>query len=361
MAQATDGATVGRPHIADALVARGLAPDRSAAFAGILHWRGGYYQPHYAPDPLTGVRLIREAGGVPVLAHPGTGGRGRVIPEQRLARLVDAGLFGLEIDHRENTARRQAAPARARGEVRPRDHRIERLPRHGKAQPAGREHHRSRRPRPDHRRSDRRGALLRVLRSALSLDRGKRTGGERVRRSNWSVGAASVVLVAALVAAGGAAPARAATSYPSWGDVQAAKSSAAASQAEVDRDQRTARRAADGRERRGRPRGQARGRVRAGRRRRWLRRPQKADDLAARGERGRDARRPSLRTQSGTLASQLYPIGGDRALAAALPHGQQRDRIVDAAVPAGHDVEAHRAGERRCSPQASAQKNLAHP
>lgn len=103
MAQATEGATVGRPHIADALVARGLASDRSAAFAGILHWRGGYYQPHYAPEPLTGVRLIREAGGVPVLAHPATGGRGRVIPEDRLARLVDAGLFGLEIDHRENT------------------------------------------------------------------------------------------------------------------------------------------------------------------------------------------------------------------------------------------------------------------
>ncbi|WP_025157146.1 PHP domain-containing protein [Leifsonia aquatica] len=103
MAQATEGATVGRPHIADALVARGLAADRSAAFAGILHWRSGYFQPHYAPEPLTGVRLIREAGGIPVLAHPATGGRGRVIPEDRLRRLVDAGLFGFEIDHRENT------------------------------------------------------------------------------------------------------------------------------------------------------------------------------------------------------------------------------------------------------------------
>jgi predicted metal-dependent phosphoesterase TrpH len=102
MAQATEGATVGRPHIADALVARGLASDRSAAFAGILHWRSGYFQPHYAPEPLTGVRLIREAGGIPVLAHPATGGRGRVIPRDRLKRLVDAGLFGLEIDHREN-------------------------------------------------------------------------------------------------------------------------------------------------------------------------------------------------------------------------------------------------------------------
>ncbi|MEN2742202.1 PHP domain-containing protein [Microbacterium sp. X-17] len=103
LAQATEGATVGRPHIADALVARGLAADRSAAFAGILHWRSGYFQPHYAPDPTTGIRLIRGAGGVPVLAHPATSARG-VIPEDRLRRLVRAGLFGLELDHRENRA-----------------------------------------------------------------------------------------------------------------------------------------------------------------------------------------------------------------------------------------------------------------
>ncbi|MET0976739.1 MAG: PHP domain-containing protein [Leifsonia sp.] len=103
LAQTTPDSTVGRPHIADALVARGHAPDRSDAFAGILHWRRGYYQPHYAPDPLTGVRLIRAAGGVPVLAHPGTRGVESVIPASRLEKLVDAGLFGLEIDHRENT------------------------------------------------------------------------------------------------------------------------------------------------------------------------------------------------------------------------------------------------------------------
>jgi 3',5'-nucleoside bisphosphate phosphatase len=101
--QTTPGGTVGRPHIADALVARGFVSDRSTAFQTILHWRGGYFQPHYAPDPLTGVQLLRAAGGVPVLAHPATGGRGRVIPEPNLAKLVDAGLFGLEIDHRENT------------------------------------------------------------------------------------------------------------------------------------------------------------------------------------------------------------------------------------------------------------------
>lgn len=97
------GSTVGRPHIADALVALGLASDRSAAFAGILHPRSGYYQPHYAPTPLEGVRLVVAAGGVPVLAHPATHGRGVNLLEEDIAELVDAGLFGLEVEHRENT------------------------------------------------------------------------------------------------------------------------------------------------------------------------------------------------------------------------------------------------------------------
>ncbi|WP_395242675.1 PHP domain-containing protein [Agromyces sp. MMS24-K17] len=102
LAQTAEGATIGRPHIADALVARGHVVDRSAAFAGILHPRAGYAQPHYAPDPVTGVRLIRAAGGVPVLAHPGTRGAQRVMPESKIAELVEAGLFGLEVDHPEN-------------------------------------------------------------------------------------------------------------------------------------------------------------------------------------------------------------------------------------------------------------------
>jgi predicted metal-dependent phosphoesterase TrpH len=103
LAQTQDGATVGRPHIADALVAKGHVLTRSDAFATILHWQAGYYQPHYAPDPLTGVELIVAAGGAPVIAHPATRGRDGVVSERELARLVDAGLFGLEVDHRENT------------------------------------------------------------------------------------------------------------------------------------------------------------------------------------------------------------------------------------------------------------------
>jgi predicted metal-dependent phosphoesterase TrpH len=104
LAQTTPGSTVGRPHIADALVALGLEADRSAAFAGILHPRTGYVEPHYAPTPLKGVELITAAGGVPVIAHPGASGRDRVLPEPVVAQLVDAGLFGFELHHRENTA-----------------------------------------------------------------------------------------------------------------------------------------------------------------------------------------------------------------------------------------------------------------
>lgn len=102
--QTTADATVGRPHIADALVARGIVRDRSEAFDGILHPREGYYEPHYAPDPLTAVKLITGAGGVAVIAHPVTAGRDRMMPLEFIEQLIAAGLGGFEIDHRENTA-----------------------------------------------------------------------------------------------------------------------------------------------------------------------------------------------------------------------------------------------------------------
>lgn len=103
LAQSIDGGTIGRPHIADALVARGHVANRSAAFESILHWRSGYYEKYYAPSPLRGVQMIVDAGGVAVLAHPATHGRDRMIDEDSLSTLVDAGLFGLEVHHRDNT------------------------------------------------------------------------------------------------------------------------------------------------------------------------------------------------------------------------------------------------------------------
>ena len=103
LAESSDGTTLGRPHIADALVRKGHVANRSAAFESILHWRGGYYEKYYAPSPLEGVQMIVAAGGVAVLAHPASHGRYRPASEDMLRRLVDAGLFGLEIDHRDNT------------------------------------------------------------------------------------------------------------------------------------------------------------------------------------------------------------------------------------------------------------------
>lgn len=103
LAESVDGTTLGRPHIADALVRKGHVPNRSAAFESILHWRGGYYEKYYAPSPLEGVRMIVAAGGVPVLAHPATYGKYRPMDDTVIRQLRDEGLFGLEVHHRDNT------------------------------------------------------------------------------------------------------------------------------------------------------------------------------------------------------------------------------------------------------------------
>ncbi|WP_402372209.1 PHP domain-containing protein [Isoptericola rhizosphaerae] len=102
VAQTHDGATVGRPHLADALVAAGVVADRDEAFATMLHPGAPYYVPHYAPDTADAVRAVLAAGGVPVMAHPRAGKRGRVVDEETLAALADAGLAGLEVDHRDH-------------------------------------------------------------------------------------------------------------------------------------------------------------------------------------------------------------------------------------------------------------------
>ena len=96
------GATLGRPHIADALVAAGVVEDRSEAFESILTSRSRYWVQHYAPDPAYAVELVRDAGGVPVFAHPVASSRGRIVGENTYREMIDAGLAGLEIDHRDN-------------------------------------------------------------------------------------------------------------------------------------------------------------------------------------------------------------------------------------------------------------------
>lgn len=100
--QATPGATLGRPHIADALVAAGHVSGRNEAFDELLHDRSPYYVRHYAPDVLRAVRLVRAAGGVPVMAHPFANRRGRTVSDEVIEQMAAAGLAGLEVFHRDH-------------------------------------------------------------------------------------------------------------------------------------------------------------------------------------------------------------------------------------------------------------------
>lgn len=103
VAQTQPGSTVGRPHIADALVALGVVPDRSAAFDSLLADGSPYYVPHYATGLVRAVGLVRAAGGVPVMAHPGAVQRGRIVSDATIRAAADAGLAGLEVEHRDHS------------------------------------------------------------------------------------------------------------------------------------------------------------------------------------------------------------------------------------------------------------------
>ena len=104
-----EGATLGRPHLADALIEMGVVDDRTEAFARFLHNDSPYYVSHYAVDPVRAVELVVAAGGVAVVAHPYTGRqRGAVSPEL-LADMAAVGMLGIEVDHRDHddAARRE--------------------------------------------------------------------------------------------------------------------------------------------------------------------------------------------------------------------------------------------------------------
>ena len=102
LAQLQDGATVGRPHIADTLVAAGVVPDRTAAFDTLLHDGSEFFVGHYYVDAVRAVQLVREAGGVPVFAHPAAAKRGPTVGEDAIEAMAAAGLAGIEVEHRDN-------------------------------------------------------------------------------------------------------------------------------------------------------------------------------------------------------------------------------------------------------------------
>jgi 3',5'-nucleoside bisphosphate phosphatase len=98
------GATIGRPHIADAMVAKGIVTSRNEAFADYLYTGSRYFAAHYAPDPVRAVHLVGEAGGVSVMAHPFASKRGRIVDDGVVEAMADAGMAGLEVHHRDHSA-----------------------------------------------------------------------------------------------------------------------------------------------------------------------------------------------------------------------------------------------------------------
>jgi len=95
------GATMGRPHLADALVTKKIVKSRDEAFIDLLHNDSRFYVSHAAPTPVEAIALIRRAGGVAVIAHPFASHRGQVLKPDDFADLVAAGLNGIEVDHRD--------------------------------------------------------------------------------------------------------------------------------------------------------------------------------------------------------------------------------------------------------------------
>ncbi len=91
--------SAGRPHVAQVMVARGYVKSVREAFDKYLKTGGPASAPRRRLAPSAAVAVIRKAGGVPVLAHPGLADRDELIPE-----LIDAGLMGIETYYAEHSA-----------------------------------------------------------------------------------------------------------------------------------------------------------------------------------------------------------------------------------------------------------------
>jgi len=102
-AELSEGATLGRPHLADALITKGYMKSREEVFAEVLHNDSPFYVAHYSPTPEVAIGLIKGAGGVAVIAHAMSSLRGRVVSPESFASYVDAGLDGIEVFHRDHT------------------------------------------------------------------------------------------------------------------------------------------------------------------------------------------------------------------------------------------------------------------
>jgi predicted metal-dependent phosphoesterase TrpH len=104
---------IGRPHVAEAMVRAGLVTDFDEAFERYLGAHAPAYVPRPAFSPGEAIKLIHEADGVSVLAHPGS-----QMPDGVIERLRGSGLRGIEVWHPQHgaaTVRRYQALAQRLG------------------------------------------------------------------------------------------------------------------------------------------------------------------------------------------------------------------------------------------------------
>lgn len=101
--------SIGRPHVADTMVAKGIARDRDEAFRRWLDSGRPGYVNRYATSTVDMIDLVTRAGGAPVIAHPWGRGSRRVLDADTLHELASAGLVGIEVDHQVHSASDRAA------------------------------------------------------------------------------------------------------------------------------------------------------------------------------------------------------------------------------------------------------------
>jgi hypothetical protein len=97
------GGNIVRPHVAQAMVEAGIVASEEEAFERWIADGRPAHVPKHALDPVDAVALIRQAGGLCVLAHPGMWGDQTAVPDELIEAMAGAGMAGLEVDHTDHS------------------------------------------------------------------------------------------------------------------------------------------------------------------------------------------------------------------------------------------------------------------